>query len=47
MIVGKSRDFATGINLLVAAQADRFVFEHPEDKIHENLAGGTVPPSLL
>jgi hypothetical protein len=37
MIVGKSRDFATVINLLMAAHADRFLFEHPEDKIHGNL----------
>ena len=37
MIVGKSRDFATVINLLTAAHADRFLFEHPEDKIHMNL----------
>jgi hypothetical protein len=25
------------INLLTAAHADRFVFEHPEDKIYANL----------
>jgi hypothetical protein len=34
------------INLLTAAHADRFVFEHPEDKIYANLPGPRLEPAL-
>lgn len=35
--VQQTREFASMINLVMAEHADQYVFEHPEDKIHENL----------